>query len=92
MIPGDKRQLGQGWWGWHWPHVKAAVRYYVHGEGQAELKGIIVEKYIRQAHTDLAVNMMWLPTSPLVQTTLHEAKRARTLAEPKQVPPPLLGR
>ena len=42
----------------------------------------------------LAVSMLWPPTSPLVQTTLHEAKRARTQADPNMaaVPPPLLGR
>ena len=66
----------------------------MHAPGQAELKGIIAAKYIRQANTDLAINMKRLPTSPLVQTTLHEAKRARTQAEPNMaaVPPPLLGR
>ena len=50
------------------------------------------EKYMKQVHTDLAVRLKLLPASELVQTPLQRAKRARTEAEPKIVPPPLLGR
>ena len=92
IVRGEEQELGHGWWDRHWRPVKQAVDYYVYGAGQAELKGLILEKYIRQAHSELAVSMLWLPTSPLVQTSLSEAKRVRTQADPNMVPPPLLGR